>query len=343
MAMESGHGPPSRPSTSALLHAYAQDVSIRHFILGLALLVGGFSNASGGPALKKVTLLLDWYPEAENAGYFYALTHGLYARAGLDVQISPVGPNASVEPQVALGKYDFGLGSSDQALIARSRGIPLVMVMGSLQHDPVGVMVHAGSPVQTFADLEGRTVAAQPGVPWLLYVVKKYHLRNLKTTPLSFDYASFLHDPNYIQQCFITSEPPIMEHSGVEVRTLWVKDTGCDAYLALESSDQFVAANPDTVRAFVAASIAGWRGYLTDPTATDAEILHRNPAMTSVQLNLSRKAMLDYHLVDGLGNAVGHIDPNRMKNQYAILRDLNIITADYDYKKSFTTEFVPQP
>ena len=53
--------------------------------------------------------------------------------------------------------------------------------------------------------------------------------------------------------------------------------------------------------------------------------------------------MLDYHLVDGLSNAVGHIDPNRMKNQYAILRDLNIITAEYDYEKSFTTEFVPQP
>jgi NitT/TauT family transport system substrate-binding protein len=204
-------------------------------------------------------------------------------------------------------------------------------------------MVHADSPVRGFADLEGRTVAAQPGLPWLLYVVKKYHLRNLKTTPLSFDYASFLHDPNYIQQCFITSEPPIMEHSGVKVRALWVKDTGCDAYMALESSEQFAAANPDTVRAFVAASIAGWRGYLADPAAADAEILRRNPAMTAVQLNLSRRAMLDYHLIDEPGSAAGHIDPDRMKNQYAILRDLNIITTDYDYKKSFTTEFVPQP
>jgi NitT/TauT family transport system substrate-binding protein len=318
-------------------------LATRHVILVLTLLVAGFSRASGEPALKKVTLLLDWYPEAENAGYFYALTQGLYAQAGLDVQISPVGPNASVEPQVALGKYDFGLGSSDQVLIARSRGIPLVTVMGSLQHDPVGVMVHASSPVHTFADLQGQTVAAQPGVPWLLYVVKKYHLQNLKTTPLNFDYASFLRNPNYIQQCFITSEPPIMDHSGVMVRALWVKDTGCDAYMALESSDQFVAANPDTVRAFVAASIAGWRGYLSDPAAADAEILRRNPAMSAIQLNLSRKALLDYHLVEGPGNAVGHIDPIRMKNQYAILRDLNIITANYDYRKSFTTEFVPRP
>jgi NitT/TauT family transport system substrate-binding protein len=316
---------------------------LRRLIAILLLLLAGITGACAAPALKKVTLLLDWYPEAENAGYFYALTHGLYARAGLDVQISPLGPNASVEPQVALGKYDFGLGSSDQVLIARSRGIPLVMVMGSLQHDPVGVMVHADSPVHGFADLEGRTIAAQPGVPWLAYVVKKYRLRNLRTTPLNFDYASFLRDPNYIQQCFITSEPPIMAHSGVKVRTLWVKDTGCDAYMALESSERFVTANPDVVRAFVAASIAGWRGYLGDPAAAHAEILRRNPAMTSVQLDLSRKAMLDYHLIDGAGNAVGQIDPDRMKNQYVILRDVNIIAADYDYTKSFTTMFVPRP
>jgi ABC-type nitrate/sulfonate/bicarbonate transport system substrate-binding protein len=95
------------------------------------LLLGGTPAAFADPALKKVSLLLDWYPEAENAGYFYALTHGLYAKAGLDVEISPKGPNASVGPQVALGKYDFGLDSSDEVLIARARGIPLVMLMGA--------------------------------------------------------------------------------------------------------------------------------------------------------------------------------------------------------------------
>jgi NitT/TauT family transport system substrate-binding protein len=307
------------------------------------MLLAGLSTALGDPVLTKVTLLLDWYPEAENAGYFFALTHGLYTKAGLDVRISALGPNATVEPQVALGKYDFGLGSSDQLLIARARGVPLVVVMGSLQHEPVGVMMHDGSPVHTFADLEGHTVAAQPGQPWLLYVVKKYHLRNLKTIPLNFDYAPFLRDPNYIQQCFMTSEPPIMAHTGVKVRALWVKDTGYDAYMALESSDQFVAAHPLTVRAFVAASIAGWRGYLADPASTDLEILRRNPAMTATQLDLSRKAMLDYQLVEGPGNAVGQLDPARMQHQYAILRDLNIISADYDYRASFSTQFMPQP
>jgi NitT/TauT family transport system substrate-binding protein len=310
-------------------------------VLAASALLAAFSTALAAAPLTKVTLLLDWYPEAENAGYFFALTHGLYARAGLEVEIAPIGPNASVEPQVALGKYDFGLGSSDAALIARSRGIPLVMVMGSLQHDPVGLMVHAASPVHTFADLEGRTVAAQPGVPWLLYVAKKYQLKSLKTRPLNFDYAAFLHDPDYIQQCFITSEPPILEHSGVQVRTLWVKDSGSDAYLALETSERYLAAHPDTVRAFVSASIAGWRGYLTDAAAADAEILQRNPAMTALQLTLSRKALLDYHLIEGPDEPAGRLDPARLQHQYAILRDLRIIPADIDYRQAFTTEFIP--
>ena len=217
------------------------------------------------------------------------------------------------------------------------------MVMGSLQHDPVGVMVHDSSPVHSFADLDGRTVAVQPGVPWLLYVQKKYHLQNLKAIPLNFDYAAFLRDPNYIQQCFVTSEPPIMAHQGVKVRALWVKDTGCDAYLALETSEAFVAAHPQIVRAFVAASIAGWRGYLADPAATHAEILRRNPAMSGVQLDVSRQALLDYHLVESPDAPAGNIDPRRIEHQYAILRDLKIIPADYDPRIAFTTRFLPVP
>lgn len=310
----------------------------------LAILMTAVGTAPADTqALKHVTVMLDWYPEAENGGYFYASVTGLYRAAGLDVEIVPAAPNAAVEPQVALGKMDFGIGSSDETLIARSRGIPLVQVMGSLQHDPTGVMVHDASPVRRFEDLEGRTVAVQPGVPWFSYVIKKFKLGSVRVTPLSFDYAPFLHDPGYIQQCFITSEPPILEHMGVKVRWLWVKDSGCDAYLALDTSQRFMTENPGVVRAFIGATIAGWRGYLAHPSIADAEILRRNPAMTQLQIDLSRKVMIDYHLVDGdeKGASIGKVDPARLENQYRILRDLGIIAKDFDYTKAYTTQFLP--
>ena len=65
--------------------------------------------------------------------------------------------------------------------------------------------------------------------------------------------------------------------------------------------------------------------------------------MTAIQLDLSRKALMDYHLIEGPGVAAGSVDAARMKNQYAILRDLNIIAADYDYQTAFTTQFLPAP
>jgi NitT/TauT family transport system substrate-binding protein len=313
-------------------------------VAALAALVPADHAQDGVGGLKHVSVMLDWYPEAENGGYYAALVGGLYRAAGLDVEIIPAAPNAAVEPQVALRKVDFGLGSSDVTLIARSRGIPLVEVMGSLQHDPVGVMVHAESPVHTFADLEGHTVATQPGEPWFLFVVKKFNLKNVRVTPLSFDYAPFLHDPNYIQQCFITSEPPIMEHKGIKVRWLWVKESGCDPYMALDSSDKFVAENPGAVRAFIASTIAGWRLYLTHPEDADREILRRNPAMNQLQLDLSRKVMIDYHLVDGdaSGTSIGKVDPKRLETQYRILRDLGIIASDFDYRRAYSVDYLPK-
>ncbi len=317
------------------------------FLRGIVLLLLTTSVSLGAEVsqLKHVTIMLDWYPEAENGGYYYALVNGLYSRAGLDVEIIPAAPNAAVEPQVALGKIDFGIGNSDQTLIARARGIPLVAVMGSMQHDPVGVMVHAESPVHTFADLEGRTVATQPGEPWFSFIVKKYKLTQVRVTPLSFDYAPFLHDPDYIQQCFITSEPPIMEHLGVKVRWLWVKESGCDSYMSLDSSDRYIAENPETVRAVVAATIAGWRGYVVDPRSADAEILRRNPAMTQLQLDLSRKVLIDYHVIDGDRGVdlTGNLDPKRIERQYHILRELGIIKQDFDFRQAFTTDFLPKP
>jgi NitT/TauT family transport system substrate-binding protein len=135
-----------------------------------------------------------------------------------------------------------------------------------------------------------------------------------------------------------------MKHMGIKVRWLWAKDAGCDGYMALDTSDRFLAAHPDEVRAFVAATIRGWRGYLTEPGPADAEILRRNPAMNQLQLDLSRQVMIDYHLVDGnaAGTEIGDVDPKRIDTQYHILRDLGIISHEFDYHAAYTRDYLPR-
>ena len=69
----------------------------------------------------------------------------------------PLPQYGSVATQVAGGKADFGLGSSDQVLEWNSNGLPLVAVAATMQHDPQAVMVHKNSPIHDFKDLEGHT------------------------------------------------------------------------------------------------------------------------------------------------------------------------------------------
>ena len=53
---------------------------------------------------------------------------------------------------------------------------PLIAIGATMQHDPQGIMVHADSPVHTFADLEGHTVAVKPGSTWFAYLVEAIQL-----------------------------------------------------------------------------------------------------------------------------------------------------------------------
>ena len=46
--------------------------------------------------LTKVSLQLNWFPEAEHGGYYAALIHGAYQEEGLDVEIIGGGPNSPV-------------------------------------------------------------------------------------------------------------------------------------------------------------------------------------------------------------------------------------------------------
>lgn len=331
MILQSKHWP-SRQGWVALVALF--------LVIGLAPAL----RAGGDPPLKKIRFQLDWYPDAERGGFICAMVKGYYRAAGLDVQILPASSRTSPLGSLLTGQIDFSMNQGDQVMIARGQGLPLVCVMATMQHDPQAVMVHDESPVRDFAGLDGHTIAVATGASWFQYVTKKYHLSHVRELPLNFGLGNFLVDPNYIQQVFVTSEPFVCQQQNVKVRTLLIKDTGCDPYRVVVASDQLVARDPAAVQAFVSASVRGWKTYLTDPTATDAEIRRENPEMTQALLDFARKTLINGHFVLGepsKGEAMGRLDPARFAAQYKILRDLGIIPQDFDYAKSFTGQFVP--
>ncbi|HEY0258017.1 MAG TPA: ABC transporter substrate-binding protein [Candidatus Methylacidiphilales bacterium] len=321
------------------------EIGLRYLIflglfLGAAVLPLIATDDSG---LRKVSLRLDWYPQAENGGYFCALAEGYYRKAGLDVQIIPALTKATVEPAVALGKSEFGLSTTDRVLMARSHNLPIVAVLASMEHDPTAIMFHAESPIKDFPDLEGHVIAAPPGVAWLPYLVRRYHFQHVGETPHSFENATFMRSPDYIEEILVTAEPYFMELNKVKVRWLLIMDSGCDPYHTLITSESLIARDPALVRAFVTASREGWRHYLVDPKAADAEIIRENPEMTQGQLDFSRQALIDGHFVDGFAarhEDVGVITEQRFESQYQLLRSIGLLDHDFDFRPAFTTDFL---
>jgi len=303
------------------------------------------SFPQAAPALRNVVLQSDWFPQAEHGGYYHALVNGYYAEAGLAVDIWPGGPGAGIKLKVARGDADFGLNRSDDISVSASRGLPLTMVAAGLQHDPLALMVHASSPVRTFADLQGRVVVGNVGLAYFSYLESKYGLQFEKRQN-TYGLGEFLANPKIIQQCVVTSEPFFAQQHGRAVRTLLLADAGYDSYHVIFCRRELIRSSPETVRAFVAASIRGWRDYLEgDAAAVHAEILKRNPQMTLELLAFSRGELINRRLVRGdpeRGERIGDLSRTRIERELQTLLELKILDRPVAFDEVATTEFLPK-
>ncbi len=250
--------------------------------------------------LAKISFQADWYPQPEHGGFYTAVAKGYYKDEGLDVTIQPGGPYITVEKQVSAGGAQFGMGSSDKVLESNAQGLALVAVAATMQHDPQGIMVRKDSPIRSFGDLNGHSVAIKVGEStWFEFITRRYKLDNVRVIPAMMNVANFVADPNYIQQAFATSEPYFAHQAGVETRVLLVSDAGYSPYRVMYTTRDFVQQHPDTVGKFVRASIKGWREYLNDPAPANAMIAKLNPALNPEWMQFTWQQLRDGHFIAG--------------------------------------------
>lgn len=307
---------------------------------------GGEAPAAGAKptTLRKVVLQSDWFPQAEHGGFYQALVKGFYREAGLDVEIWPGGPGAGIKLKVARGDADFGMNRSDDLIIAASRGMPLVMVAATLQHDPLALMVHDASPVRNFKDLNGRVVVGNVGLAYFSFLERKFGIQ-VEKRQNTYGIGEFLANPEVIQQCLVTNEPFFARQHGKHVRTLAFADAGYDSYHTIFCRRELVRDAPDVVRAFVWASVRGWRDYMEgDPAPANREILARNKQMSPELLEFSRSEMIIRSLVQGdraQGEEIGQLALARISQEIDTLLNLKVLEVPVATAHVATKEFLP--
>jgi NitT/TauT family transport system substrate-binding protein len=293
--------------------------------LAAALLGGCSPKPPAGGALPKLTVQLDWVAEPEHGAFYTAEAMGYFRDEGLDVTLLQGGPNTYVQAKIATNQAQLGQDDSTNALVAIQSGAPLVNIAAIFQHDPSVLMMQVANPVNTWADLQGKTIMARPEWAFLPYLRKKYGIQ-FQVIPQNFDLGRLAVDPTFIQQGYYIAEPYHLERQGVKLKYLYCWDSGFDAYATLITSRDFARDHGDQLRAFLRALHRGWEYYLEkDPGPAHAIMLRINPKVTADYLNWSRQQILSAHLAKNADADYLDITRERFGRQISQLEDLGIL------------------
>ncbi len=135
-------------------------------LVGLALISAacgsdepaGTEPATACEALEPVSLQLQWFTQAQFAGYFAAQDQGFYEAQCLDVTIVEGGVEIVPQTQLANGDVDFALAWVPKALASREAGADIVNVAQIYQRSGTLQVSFADSGITSPADFAGKTI-----------------------------------------------------------------------------------------------------------------------------------------------------------------------------------------
>lgn len=118
-------------------------------------------DASKGPAEKtEVKLQLQWFTQAQFAGYYAAVAQGCYAEAGLDVEILQGAVEIVPQDVLASGGADFALAWVPKALASREAGANIVNIAQIFQRSGTLQVSFKDAGITSAADFAGKKIGS---------------------------------------------------------------------------------------------------------------------------------------------------------------------------------------
>ncbi len=127
--------------------------------IGVSLVMPGAARAQAAATAIKVAGV----PEDSITPALYADQSGLFSKYGLSVELSPERSGSAIASGVVGGAYQIAKSSLVSLILARSKGIPFVLVapggLYTASAPNTAMLVAKDSPLKTAANLNGKTLA----------------------------------------------------------------------------------------------------------------------------------------------------------------------------------------
>ncbi|HEX7792670.1 MAG TPA: ABC transporter substrate-binding protein [Afipia sp.] len=307
-----------------------------------ALLGVLFPGALPVTAATALRFSLDRPLDGTAAPFVLAARNDLFRAEGLAVTIDAAARSQDAITRVTTGAFDIALTDINALIRYRDEegAVPVKAVFVLYNKAPYALIARKSRGIETISEVEGKTIGIANGdlAAGLWPAVARHNgvaPGKVKTEKISAAVREPILSAGQVDAItgFSFLSAINLRDRGIPANDLTVlrfSEFGCEVYgHALIVNPKFAAENPEAVKAFLRATIAGVRLAMKDPArAADEVVTQMNGASRDIELQRLRASISDNIATDEVKrNGLGGIDDNRFAT------GISQIAEDYNFRK----------
>jgi putative hydroxymethylpyrimidine transport system substrate-binding protein len=311
--------------------------------------------ASGSPGTATPTNLsveLDWVPNPDHVGLYYAQDKGYFADESLTVEFRAPSGTADPIKLVALNKVDIAITYEPEMFYGQESGLPAVAVATVVPVPLNSLIMNPDEPISSLSELAGKSVGVT-GIPsddaFFTTMLKTAGLTESDVTKVNVGFnlvPSVLSGKvNGIIGGYQNVEAiQIEQESGTKPSVFPANELGVPSYaeLVVAANGDRLQSDPayaDAVKRFVAAMIKGTDGAIADPSGA-TEIMKADTDYKPAFLDESVPYTLEL-LTPASDSKTGCIDVANWQSYGDWMSSNELITSTPDASAIATTDYMP--
>lgn len=304
-----------------------------------------------GDAVTKVNFVFDWIPTAGDVPVLAAQKFGWFADEGLDVKVSPGGPEVSGATLVSAGQQDIGIVPPTGVMAARANGAPIVSVGVTQPTGPTGLVcspdvgIDPNDPTTLDGHKIGFGTKADDAIMLKWFADNGVDVDSIKRVPSGFDGSLMFAGTLDCQQNFLTNVPiQVADHYGKDAVVFKTSaDTGAVGQ-SIVTNESYLADHEAAVQGFLTAYAKGMQWALENVDDAVALVKESYPEYDEAQLKVELPMLETFWTSDETKqNGLLSFDESTLKPTYDIIEGTEWLEKDIDLSKAYSTVALPDP
>lgn len=304
-----------------------------------------------GDALTKISFVLDYAPNTNHTGIYVARDLGYYEQVGLDVEIVQP-PEDGADALVASGNAELGMSYQDVMAnyLGSSDPLPVTAVAAVIQHNTSGIISRAEDGIERPSDMQNKRYATwdqavEQAIVKSVIETDGGDFSTVELIPVGMsDEVSGLRadmfDTVWYYEAWAGQNAAVQ---GLDTNYFSFRDIDerFDYYTpVIIANDEFLATDPDAVKAFLEATERGYQYAASNPSEAADILINAVPELDEKLIHASQEYLADKYIADA--PKWGYIDPARWNAFYAWMNDQGLTEKAIPLDSAFSNDYLPE-